>query len=110
MDSDIASLTTIRFTLAKGRMVELSVEDVEDFIASLWETKGKEPEKDAEGNPLKGPDGEQKTREEIEAGKINIADMHCDAVYDLVMLATGSESLANSYRVSAIKRQTWKPR
>ncbi len=52
----------------------------------------------------------QKVMEEIETGKVDFAAMNCDRLFETVLLATGSEALANSYRVSAIKAQTWKPR
>lgn len=37
----------------------------------------------------------------------DLSKLHHDDLYDLVMLATGSEALANAYRVSAIKAATW---
>lgn len=48
----------------------------------------------------------EKTLDEYRGGKIELGP---DALYDVVMEATGDVELANAYRVQAIKRQ-WKPR
>lgn len=40
----------------------------------------------------------------------DLSGMHHDDLFELVLLATGNESLANAYRVSAIKAATWKQR
>lgn len=50
----------------------------------------------------------QKTVDEIEVGKVDFTKIQYDALYELVLLASGSEELANSYRVASIKSQTWK--
>lgn len=47
-----------------------------------------------------------KTLEEVDAGRLTL---HPDELYDVVMEATGSEKLANAYRVQAV-RSKWKPR
>lgn len=51
----------------------------------------------------------RKRLDEIEANPERIGAMHPDELYDIVMTATGSEELASSYRVAAIKAK-WKPR
>lgn len=45
----------------------------------------------------------ERVLEEIETGKISIADMDHEAIYDMVLEATDSKQAANSYRVAAIK-------
>lgn len=47
-----------------------------------------------------------KQLEEVDAGRLKL---HPDSLFDLVMEATGSEKLANAYRVAAVK-STWKQR
>ena len=48
----------------------------------------------------------EKKLEQVDAGTLTL---HHDDLYDVVMLATGNEELANAYRVQAIK-STWKQR
>lgn len=49
--------TMLTFDLPGDRHISLDVLELQEFIDLLWETKGKDPEKDAAGNVLQGPDG-----------------------------------------------------
>jgi hypothetical protein len=51
--------------------------------------------------------GRLKAQQRLESD--DLSGLHHDDLFDLVMEATGSEALANSYRVSAIKSK-WKAR
>jgi hypothetical protein len=46
--------------------------------------------------------------DDLKAGRIDGSVLHPDTLYERILLATGSESLASAYRTSAIKSK-WKP-
>jgi hypothetical protein len=54
--------TAITFDLPANRSVDVDFMELEDFIAQLWESKGKDPEMDADGKPVLDAKGEPKVR------------------------------------------------
>ena len=48
----------------------------------------------------------QQLLDDVDAGRVTL---HHDTLYDVVLQATGSERLANAYRVGAIKAKWTRP-